>query len=71
MSEDKLLRCPDCGSDKVTVEWITTYMANSGDHYCHSMKTHDPDTKAHCLFCGWDGLRMNLVVGEVDGNTHY
>jgi hypothetical protein len=71
MSEDKLLRCPQCNSDMVTVEWITEYMVNSGDHYCHIMKTHDPDTRAHCLSCGWNGYRMNLVTdGEYDNTNN-
>jgi hypothetical protein len=68
----KLLRCPNCGGDRVTVEAITTYMANSGEHYCHSVKPHDPDTRSHCLdpFCNWSGYRMNLVTEEEYDNTN-
>lgn len=61
MANDKL-RCPDCKSAKVAVTAETMYMVNTGDHYCHSVKTHDPDAKACCLKCDWGGFSSGLVT---------
>ena len=58
--------CPECGSDQVTVAHIQKFMANGGDHYCHSVKTHDSDSPANCLDCRWEGERRNLVDSEVE-----
>lgn len=53
--------CPQCGSDQVTTESHQMFMVNSGEHYCHSMKTGDSDSPADCLRCGWEGQRHQLV----------
>ncbi|MBP1626921.1 MAG: hypothetical protein H6Q00_1396 [Holophagaceae bacterium] len=58
------LRCPQCGSEDVTVTAEQMFMANTGDHYCHSVKAHDNDAKAGCLKCGWSGLREALEGGS-------
>lgn len=55
------LKCPECGSDQVTVTAEQSFMANTGEHYCHSVKTHDSDAKARCLDCQWEGQRAGLV----------
>ena len=55
-----LLVCPECGSDNVTTEHHQMFMVNTGDHYCHSMKTQDPDSPAKCLECDWIGERKDL-----------
>lgn len=55
------LTCPRCGGDQVTVAHIQTFMANTGEHYCHSVKTHDHDSPAGCLACPWAGQRHQLV----------
>jgi len=62
MNEDETLYCPSCGSDKVTVTAEQMFMANTGDHYCHSVKTQDGDAKSSCLApdCEWHGLRQDL-----------
>lgn len=52
--------CPECDSDRVTTEHHQMFMVNTGDHYCHSMKTQDSDSPATCLDCGWNGLRQDL-----------
>lgn len=57
---EPMLLCPTCGSDKVTTTAEQMFMANTGDHYCHSMKAHDSDAKAACLECKWHGIRAQL-----------
>ena len=56
------LACPKCGSDKVCVTAEQLFMANTGAHYCHSVKTQDCDSKSQCLACYWSGERKDLVV---------
>ena len=61
------LTCPECGSEEVTVTAEQMFMANSGEHYCHSVKTHDEDARAGCLECHWTGRRSALLVaGEAN-----
>lgn len=57
---EPILICPECGSDQVTVGHLQTFMANTGDHYCHSIKTQDSDSPAGCLDCEWRGERSEL-----------
>lgn len=56
--------CPKCGSEEVTVAHVQRFMANTGDHYCHSVKTHDSNSESTCLGCGWWGQRSDLIVKE-------
>ena len=63
MSESKIT-CPECGSTEVTVAAVQTFMVNTGEHYCHSVKTHDSDTKSRCLDCDWEGIRSQLIGDE-------
>ncbi len=58
MSEYK---CPDCGSTNVTLTCEQKFMANTEDHYCHSVKIQDPDSKADCLDCEWQGRHDQLL----------
>ncbi len=58
---DNKLTCPMCGSEKVTVTHEQMFMANTGEHYCHSMKTHDSDSSSTCLDCNWGGVRGELI----------
>ncbi len=60
--EDVTLICPECGSEKVTTAHIQTFMVNTGEHYCHSVKTQDPDSPAGCLDCHWQGRRDELTA---------
>jgi hypothetical protein len=53
----------------VTVTEETTWMVNTGEHYCHSVKTQDPDAKTTCLTCGWDGRRDQLSTQAERENT--
>lgn len=55
-----LLYCPDCGSAEVTLTHEQAFMANTGEHYCHSIKIQDQDAKASCLDCHWRGERRHL-----------
>ena len=60
---NELLKCPSCSSTEVTVSHVQQFMANTGEHYCHSVKTHDADSEATCLECQWRGRRDELVPG--------
>lgn len=55
------LNCPECESERVALTAEQMWMANTGDHYCHSVKTQDFDAKAVCLDCRWDGVRGMLL----------
>ena len=67
MTKDEALkRCPECGSDKVTVTAEQSFMVNTGDHYCQSVKTQDSDAKSRCLVCGWVGEHKDLVGFSYD-----
>lgn len=61
-----LYTCPECGSDRVTLAHIQTFMANTLEHYCHSVKVQDSDAPARCLDCPWSGQRHHLV--QADGS---
>ncbi len=61
---EPLLTCPECGSEQVTAEHHQIFMVNTGEHYCHSMKTQDADSPASCLDCNWTGLRYALTPKE-------
>lgn len=64
------LRCPECGTDQVVVYEMHAIMANTFEHYCHSVKAHDSDAKARCLKCEWEGQRQTLAAhGITKGNT--
>ena len=62
-TENAVLVCPECGSTEVAVTAEQMFMVNSGEHYCHSVKTQDDDAKAECLNagCSWAGCRSQLV----------
>lgn len=60
MSTRHKLTCPACGSDKVLVREETLRWVNTGEHWCHSVKTQDPYAKVQCTACDWDGLRHEL-----------
>lgn len=55
-----LLTCPSCNSEEVTLTEEQIFLANTLDHYCHSVKVQDADAKAFCLDCGWTGLHEDL-----------
>lgn len=59
------LKCPECGGENVTLTHEQMFMANTGEHYCHSVKTQDSDSKSKCLDCQWEGTRADLE-GEED-----
>lgn len=64
------LTCPECGSEKVAVTAEQMFMANTGDHYCHSVKTQDSDAKADCLDCRWTGQRQHLKEAVTKGPSN-
>lgn len=61
-----LLTCPECGSDQVTLAHEQMFMANTFEHYCHSIKVQDDDSPSTCLNaeCNWSGTRKKLVVKQ-------
>jgi len=53
--------CPNCNSaEQIIVTAEQAFMVNTGEHYCHSVKTHDANAKASCLKCFWKGRRDQL-----------
>ena len=60
-----MLTCPECGSTNVIAREVTSFMANTGDFYCHSVKAHDSGAAAACLECDWEGQRYQLN-GEME-----
>lgn len=64
-----LYTCPECGSDQVTVAHVQLFMANTGDHYCHSVETHDSDAPAYCITCYWRGERRHLTYTNENQNN--
>jgi hypothetical protein len=66
---NELLTCPNCGSDQVTAAHIQKFMVNTGEHWCHSVKTHDGDSPSGCLDCNWEGERDQLVRTEKPKKT--
>lgn len=57
---DVVLVCPDCDSDRVTVTSEQSFMANTGEYYCETVKPYDEFAKAKCLDCFWEGKRKDL-----------
>lgn len=64
--KSEFFKCPKCGSNEVTVSNKQRVMANTGEHYCHSVKAHDAGSESTCLDCQWIGRRDQLVVDNVD-----
>ena len=58
---ESTLHCPKCGSGDVIVRAVTSYMVNTDEFFCHSVKTHDSDAGAMCLKCNWEGERRHLI----------
>lgn len=59
-----ILRCLNCGSPHLLVYAETSYWANTGEHYCHSIKTHDPQAKVRCINCDWEGKRHQVETDK-------
>ncbi len=55
------LICPNCESDNVTLAHVQLFMANTGEHYCHSAKIQDSNSPAYCIECEWTGEHRDLV----------
>lgn len=64
MAQEEAFTCPECGSGYVAVTAEQMFMVNTGEHYCHSVKSHDNDAKATCLECRWTGERKDLLIEE-------
>lgn len=57
----KLLKCPECESDQVILTSEQTFMANTGEFFCESVKISDAEAAAKCLDCWWDGRHDQLL----------
>ena len=57
---DQILICPECKSEAVATAHEQLFMVNTGEHYCHSVKTYDDNSRAVCLDCDWEGRRYEL-----------
>jgi len=53
--------CPECESSNVVLIEEHSFMANTFEHYCFSVKVQDSDSKARCLDCEWTGFHRDLV----------
>ena len=67
MNDKELLTCPECGSTEIAITAEQMFMANTGNHYCHSVKVQDTGAKAVCLVCRWTGRRADLSCAELTG----
>ena len=54
------LCCPHCNTDQVTLAHVQRFMANTQEHYCHSVKVQDPDSESTSLNCEWTGSHDQL-----------
>jgi hypothetical protein len=70
MSANKLV-CPECGCENLLVTEETSWWVNSGDFFCHSVKTHDDEAKVRCHdnSCEWVGQRSQLVAAPEKGQS--
>jgi ssDNA-binding Zn-finger/Zn-ribbon topoisomerase 1 len=61
-------RCPNCNSDKLLVYEKTSFVLNTGEFYCHSIKSHDDDAEVRCqsIGCDWVG-RLDEVINTEKG----
>ena len=55
------LKCPHCESAQVTLTSEQAWLANTGEYWCETVKTHDSDAKATCLDCWWVGRHDELT----------
>lgn len=61
-----LLSCPKCGATDVLVMEEAAFYANTGEFYCHSVKSYDEYARATCPICWWEGQRKDLIKKEVE-----
>ena len=68
MSEETLT-CPTGGSENVATAAEQMFMVNTGEHYCHSVKSYDANARALCLACRWEGVRQDLAAQAGEGGV--
>lgn len=61
---DRLLVCPECGSEEVTTTEISRFDVNTGELFNFVVKYYDSNSEARCTNCGWDGFRQDLTIIE-------
>ena len=59
--KEPILCCPECRTDMVIVREVRSVMANTFEHYCHSVKIQDSNSQSTCLKCRWTGERKDLI----------
>jgi transcription elongation factor Elf1 len=59
-AKDPQCNCPECNSGQLIVTTETSYILNTGAHYCHSVKAQDLNAVVQCLDCGWPGARAQI-----------
>lgn len=57
---EHIYKCPECESENILVYSETSYNINTGEFYCHSIKTYDDIAKVRCIECDWEGKRYML-----------
>jgi len=58
--KEQTYRCPECETEELFVRAVTTYYLNTGEFFCHSVKTHDSEADVFCMDCDWKGTRKDL-----------
>jgi hypothetical protein len=59
--------CPVCGSDDLLVTEETSWFLNTGEFFCHSVKSYDDNAKVTCREsdCEWVGELKDAVRVEI------
>lgn len=64
------IKCPCCGSSKLLVYSETAYWLNTGEHFCHSVKSHDKIAKVKCSDCDWQGKLKDVEISRCNKETN-
>jgi hypothetical protein len=65
-----LYLCPDCHEPDVTLTAEQSFMANTLEHYCFSVKIQDANAQARCIKCGWTGEHSELTNYQAVKDWH-
>lgn len=56
----KKKRCPECGSDEITVYEMTAFDLNTGKRLYTACKINDVSAYVSCNSCNWQGVLITL-----------
>ena len=62
---NKTYCCPDCGSERITVDVVTTYYVNSLE-YVGTTSSQEADAPCWCFYCLWEGKRSELKETKIE-----